>query len=87
MKIKPIRICLLLLIALFAALLLCSCNKVVVVSGIHMKDDAVIEMVTGEFSYDGKVVVVEYANGEKNEVNLTEEMIPEAERLKFFKMG
>ena len=87
MKIKPIRICLLLLIALFAALLLVSCNKVVVVNGIHMKDDAVYEMAIGEFSYDGKVVVVEYANGDKNEVALTEDMIPETERLKFFKMG
>ena len=87
MKIKTIRICLLLLVALFAALLLVSCNKVVVVTGVHMKDDTVYEMVAGEFSYDGKILVVEYANGEKNEVALTEAMIPEAERLKFFKMG
>ncbi len=87
MKIKSAKICLLLIIALGVILLLCSCSRVVVINGIHMKDDSVIEMAVGDFSYEGKKVVVVYAGGDTKEVDLTEDMIPEAERLKFFKMG
>ncbi|MBQ9276804.1 MAG: hypothetical protein IJ226_04335, partial [Clostridia bacterium] len=87
MKIKSAKICLLLIIALGVILLLCSCSRVVVINGIHMKDDSVIEIAVGDFSYEGKKVVVVYAGGDTKEVDLTEDMIPESERLKFFKMG
>ncbi len=87
MKIGWAKICLLLIVAASAILLMCSCNKVVIINGIRMKDGGVIETAIGDFSYEGKKVVVEYAGGETNEVDLTEDMIPEVERLKFFKMG
>lgn len=88
MKITPARICLLLFITLGVMMvLLCSCSRTVVINGIHMQDDGVIEMAIGDFSYEGKKVVIEYAGGDTREIDLTEDMIPEIERLKFFKMG
>lgn len=85
--IKRASIYILLIIAFCAIVLLCACSRVVVINGIRMMDDGVIEMAIGDFSYEGKKVIIEYAGGETREIDLTEDMIPEAERLKFFKMG
>ena len=85
MKFKAAKICLLLIIAISAIVLLCSCSSVAAINGIHMKDDEVIEITVGDFSYEGKKIVVEYAGGKTREVELSEDMIPEAEKLKFLK--
>ena len=87
MKIKRANIYTLLIIAFCAIVLLCGCSRVVVINGLRMKDDGVIDTAIGDFSYEGKKVIIEYAGGDTKEVDLTEDMIPETERLKFFKMG
>ena len=57
------------------------------VKEIRMKDDGVIEMAVGEFSYEGKKVILVSQDGSLTEVDLKEEMIPEIERLNFYKFG
>ena len=55
MKIKRANICTLLIIAFCAIVLLCGCSRVVVINGIRMMDDGVIDMAIGDFSYEGKL--------------------------------
>ena len=57
------------------------------VKEIRMKDDSVIEMTVGDFSYEGKKVILVGQNGSETEIDLQEAMIPEVERLKFYKIG
>ena len=87
MKSKQFLCILVMSIALMITAFLSSCGNYVVISGVHMKDDSVIEIAAGDFSYEGKKLIVVLAGGEEREVDLTEDMIPEVERLKFFKMG
>ena len=86
MKIRGLKI-IIFLLALLSAALFCGCSNFVVINGIRMKDTEVIEIAIGDFSYEGKKIVVEYAGGETREADLTEDMIPEAEKLKFYKVG
>ena len=51
------------------------------------KNSFLQEIAIGDFSYEGKTVVVEYKGGRTGEIALTEDMIPEVERLKFYKIG
>lgn len=45
------------------------------------------EIEIGQFSYDDYKLGVEYKNGNKEEIDLTEDMISETERVKFFQVG
>lgn len=87
MRTKAVKICLMILTALCVVFALCACSKIVIIKGIRIKEGDAIEIAVGEFSYEGRKIIVEYADGGEREVDLTEEMIPEAERLKFYKMG
>ena len=68
-------------------ILLTSCNSISNIKEIRMKDSSVIEITAGDFSYEGKKVLLVYRDGKEVEIDLKEEMIPEAERLNFYKMG
>ena len=57
------------------------------VERIEMNNKDVIEIKSGDFSYDGIKVLVIYSSGQVNEINLTENMIPDEEKLYFYKMG
>lgn len=63
------------------------CSKYVIISKIEMKNQEIIEIKAGDFSYEGKTVVIFYGDGTTKEIDLTEELIPEVEKLKFYKMG
>ncbi len=67
--------------------LLTSCKSALMLSKIQMKDTETIEIKVGEFSYDDKIVELIYSNGSKEEINLTADMIPDVEKLKFYKFG
>lgn len=57
------------------------------VERIEMNNKDVIEIKSGDFSYDGIKVLVIYSSGQVNEINLTENMIPDEDKLYFYKMG
>ena len=52
-----------------------------------MSNEEVIDVPYGNFSYDGIMVTVDFENGSNTEIPLVEDMIPEIERLKFYKIG
>lgn len=87
MKSKNVIIITIVCLVALAIAVLCGCSRVVVIEGIQMKDAETVEIAIGEFSYEGKKIVVHYKGGDTREVDLTEDMIPEAERLKFYKVG
>lgn len=57
------------------------------ITGIHMSSNETLDVFYGAFSYEGINVSVDFRDGTYKEIPLTEEMISEVERLKFFKMG
>lgn len=63
------------------------CSGSTAIKGIHMSNEETISVPYGNFSYEGIGVVVEFANGGSTEISLEEDMIPEYEKTKFFKMG
>ena len=67
--------------------LLCGCSKTNVIKEIRLKDNSIIEISQGDFSYADKKLVVIYDDYSVEEIDLEESMIPENERLKFFKFG
>lgn len=52
-----------------------------------MSNENTISVPYGNFSYEGINVSVDYKDGSVQEIPLTEEMISEVERMKFYKMG
>ena len=80
-KILPILIIMLLFISLT------SCNNYKMVEKIQIKDDQVINVEAGDFNYEGIKVIITYTDGKTSEIDLTEDMIPDAEKLNFYKMG
>ncbi len=70
--------------AIFA---LSACKNISAIQSIEIKGDEEIVVPMGEFSYEDKTVIINYANGTTEEIALSEDMIPEIERLKFFKYG
>ena len=52
-----------------------------------MSSSEVIDVPYGNFSYDGVMVTIDFIKGGSTEIQLNEDMIPEYERLKFYKMG
>ena len=71
----------------FTTLAFSSCDNSVPIVGISMANQEVIDVPFGNFSYDGIKVDVNYLDGNKTQIALTEEMISLAEQLKFYKMG
>ena len=84
---KRLEVLLLCIVIFCAVLLLVSCKNISAIQSIEIKDGEEIVVPMGEFSYEGRSLVINYANGTQEEVALTEDMIPEIERLKFFKYG
>ncbi len=74
------------IIAIFLAIFLSGCTGKTV-SGIRMKNEDIVEVKSGNIDLDNISVIVIYSNGETKEIALTEDMIPEAEKLNFYKMG
>jgi|GEM_PF-1816725 len=74
-------------IVLLTIYLAYGCAKVVVIEGIRMKESSVEEIAVGDFSYEGKKVVIDYKGGTSREIDLSEDMIPQAEKVKFYKIG
>ena len=73
---------------LFGAIFFVSgCGNTNTIKGIRMSNEGVISVPYGNFSYDDIMVTVDFDNGGSTEIPLAEDMIPEVERLKFFKMG
>lgn len=71
-------------------LIFAGCGTGSTVASVSLKDysaDAPIEIALGEFSYAGRTLVVTHSGGRTEELALTEEMIPETEKLKFFQEG
>lgn len=87
MKKRTLILVLILFSITFAIALFCGCSRFVVIEGIRMKDAETVETTIGDFSFENKKVVVLYQGGEQKEIDLTEDMIPVAERLKFYKIG
>ena len=87
MKKKTLIMVLVLFAVTLVSALLCGCSQFVVIDGITMKDTQTVEITIGDFSYDDKKVIVHYNGGEQKEIDLTEDMIPVPERLKFYKIG
>ena len=75
------------LLMLFGSFFAVSCGNSTAIKGIHMSNSERIDVPYGNFSYEGIKVTVDFENGTDTEIDLTEEMIPEIEKLKFFKMG
>ncbi len=84
---RRLEFLLLLVVLVCAVLLLIGCKNISAIQSIEVKADGDIVVPMGEFSYEDKSVVIHYANGTSEEVALSEDMIPEVERLKFFKYG
>ena len=76
-----------LLLAFMSLFFVTGCGNSASIVGIHMSSSEVIDVPCGNFSYDGINVGVDFADGSVKEIPLTEEMISEVERLKFFKVG
>lgn len=73
--------------ALFVSFLLTGCSGYRSISGIEMKNKETINVVSGDFVYDDIKVIVFYTNGDTREVTLTKDMIPDTDKLNFFKLG
>ena len=68
--------------------LLSSCSETIVnISRIEMKDKATVEIEIGSFDYNDKYIIVHYADGTELEKPLTESMISDVEKIKFYKEG
>ena len=85
---KKIKTAFLAIVLSFGAIFaFAGCSSSTAISGIRMSNDEEISVPYGNFSYEGINITVEYVNGRTVETPLKEEMIPEYEKLKFFKMG
>ncbi len=72
---------------LFGSFVVAACSRSKTISGIHMSNEERVDVPFGNFSYEGVKVTVDYVGGDHTEINLEENMIPEIERLKFYKIG
>ena len=63
------------------------CNKYVVIDKIEMVEDRTFEFEAGDYSFNGIKINVFYGNGDVKETELTDEMVPDVEKLKFYKIG
>ena len=90
-KMKKTRIILICaLIIAFACLIAAGCSKTEKMTTIELKDvapDSVIELQIGDFDYSAYTVLVNYDSGSVEEIALSENMISELDRLKFYQPG
>ena len=75
------------LLAMSSFSFLAGCTSGNEVIGIKMADTETISVYYGNFSYSGIKVDVQLRNGTTRTIDLTDDMISDVERLKFFKMG
>ena len=81
---------LLILILTLSLLVFSGCKETDQVTSVALKDyapDSTIEMKIGEFDYSAYKILVSYESGKTEELKLTEEMIPEADTVKFYQVG
>lgn len=62
-------------------------NDVASISIVSQNQEEISTIEIGQFNYSDYKLCVEYKNGTKEETELTEDMISENERLKFFQVG
>ena len=87
MKRNPTFLLKLFSLVLILMFFLSSCSGKNNIKEIKMKDNSIIEISQGDFSYEDKKLIIVYNNRNEEEIDLKENMIPEVERLKFFKIG
>lgn len=74
----------------FGLLLFAGCTEESSVQSIALKKysaEAPLEISIGEFPYEAQTLVITHDNGEKQEIVLTEDMISETDKLKFYQEG
>ena len=54
---------------------------------IEMKNTETIEVVSGNFIYEDVKIIVVYSGGDTREVTITQDMIPDTDKLNFYKIG
>ena len=90
-KMKKTRIILICtLVIAFACVLLAGCSKTERISSIELKDhdpQSAIEFQLGKFDWDAYTLAVNYDSGSVVEVAVSEDMISELDRLKFYQPG
>lgn len=88
---KKTRIILICTLAIaIACVILAGCSKTEKITSIALKDydaESAIEIQIGKFDYSAHTLVVNYDSGSVVEVALSEDMISELDRLKFYQPG
>lgn len=88
---KKTRIILICTLAIaIACVILAGCSKTEKITSIDLKDydtESAIEIQIGKFDYSAHTLVVNYDSGSVVEVALSEDMISELDRLKFYQPG
>ena len=88
MRLKKLWITILLICC--SVLIFTACEEARVAESISLNGysaETPLELKMGKFSYDGYVVTITYDNGETEELALTEKMISETDKLKFYQEG
>ena len=75
------------LLSLTVAMISSSCFASSGIAGIRVDSEEAIKVYYGNFDYEGINVTVDYKDGSHEIVPLTEDMISNVEKLKFFKIG
>ena len=87
-KIRILLICF--AVVALACVIFAGCSKTEQITSIELKDmtpENVIETKIGEFDYSSFTVLINYDSGSVEEIALSEEMISELDRLKFYQAG
>lgn len=88
MRLKKLWLTILLICC--SLLIFAGCKQNRVATSISLKGysaDSPLKVGIGEFSYSGKSILITYDNGETEELPLTEDMISESDKLKFYQAG
>lgn len=88
MRIK--KICLTIILICFGMLFFVACKEERFVKSISLNEystETPLECAMGKFSYNDYTVLITYENGETEELSLTEDMISETDKLKFYQEG
>ena len=87
---KARQFMLLALIITLALLILVGCKKEDVISHVALKDNdqnTAIELAVGEFDCSAYTLVVTYESGNTEEIPVTEDMIPDTDKVKLYQIG
>ena len=87
MKVKKYAKLFIIVFLFLIFLSLTGCSKSSKIKKIKMKDNEVIQIESGDFLYEGIKVIVVYEDESEEEIDLTPDMIPDVEKLNFYKMG